>query len=312
MSEIITGIRTVKMNAWEKSFIDLITRLRRKEISKILKSSYLRGLNLTSFFAVSKIMIFVTFITNELLDNLITGSQVFVVVMLFEALRFSSTLYFPMAIEKVSEAVVSIRRIKNFLLLDEIPQLYLQLPSDGERTVDVQNFTAFWDEESETPTLQGLSFTVRPGELLAVVGPVGAGKSSLLRALLGELPPSQGKVSVHGRIAYVSQQPWVFRGTVRSNILFGKKDEQDRFEKVIRACALEEGQLVASLSGSLPLTWLLLLDSRVQPFSARASRLAHISISAGQKKVCPFFLLENSRPLSSWGTPGLLINLPRN
>ncbi|KAB0373020.1 hypothetical protein FD755_015773 [Muntiacus reevesi] len=240
MSEIITGIRTVKMNAWEKSFIDLITRLRRKEISKILKSSYLRGLNLTSFFAVSKIMIFVTFITNELLDNLITGSQVFVVVMLFEALRFSSTLYFPMAIEKVSEAVVSIRRIKNFLLLDEIPQLYLQLPSDGERTVDVQNFTAFWDEESETPTLQGLSFTVRPGELLAVVGPVGAGKSSLLRALLGELPPSQGKVSVHGRIAYVSQQPWVFRGTVRSNILFGKKDEQDRFEKVIRACALEE------------------------------------------------------------------------
>ncbi|KAB0340652.1 hypothetical protein FD754_022951, partial [Muntiacus muntjak] len=283
MSEIITGIRTVKMNAWEKSFIDLITRLRRKEISKILKSSYLRGLNLTSFFAVSKIMIFVTFITNELLDNLITGSQVFVVVMLFEALRFSSTLYFPMAIEKVSEAVVSIRRIKNFLLLDEIPQLYLQLPSDGERTVDVQNFTAFWDEESETPTLQGLSFTVRPGELLAVVGPVGAGKSSLLRALLGELPPSQGKVSVHGRIAYVSQQPWVFRGTVRSNILFGKKDEQDRFEKVIRACALEE---VMTLDNGTRchinqrMAGLLLLDSRVQPFSARASRLAHISISA--------------------------------
>ena len=57
-------------------------------------------------------MIFVTFITNELLDNLITASQVFVVVTLFEALQFSSTLYFPMAVEKVSEAVVSIRRIK--------------------------------------------------------------------------------------------------------------------------------------------------------------------------------------------------------
>uniref|UniRef100_A0A4W2I434 ABC transmembrane type-1 domain-containing protein n=2 Tax=Bos TaxID=9903 RepID=A0A4W2I434_BOBOX len=240
MTEVITGIRTVKMNAWEKSFIDLITRLRRKEISKILKSSYLRGMNLASFFAVSKIMIFVTFITNELLDNLITASQVFVVVMLFEALRFSSTLYFPMAVEKVSEAVVSIRRIKNFLLLDEIPELHPQQPSDGERMVDMQDFTAFWDEESETPTLRGLSFTVRPGELLAVVGPVGAGKSSLLRAVLGELPPRQGKVSVHGRIAYVSQQPWVFPGTVRSNILFGKKYEKDRYEKVIRACALEE------------------------------------------------------------------------
>ena len=65
-------------------------------------------------------------------------------------------------------------------------------------------------------------------------------QSSLLRALLGELPPSQGKVSVHGRIAYVSQQPWVFPGTVRSNILFGKKYEEQRYEEVIKACALEE------------------------------------------------------------------------
>ena len=57
-------------------------------------------------------MIFVIFISNELLDNLVTASQVFVVVMLLEALRFSSTLYFPMAVEKVSEAIVSIQRIK--------------------------------------------------------------------------------------------------------------------------------------------------------------------------------------------------------
>ncbi|XP_043334064.1 ATP-binding cassette sub-family C member 4-like isoform X7 [Cervus canadensis] len=240
ISEIITGIRTIKMYAWEKSFIDLITSLRRKEIFKILRSSFFRGVNLALFFPVSKIMLFVTFVANDILDNLITASQVFVVVMLFEALRFTSTLYFPMAIEKVSEAVVSIQRIKNFLLLDEISQCYPQLPSVGEMIVDVQDFTAFWEKESGTPTLQGLSFTVRPGELLAVIGPVGTGKSSLLSAVLGELPPSQGKVSVHGRIAYVSQQPWVFSGTVRSNILFGKKYEKELYEEVIRACALEE------------------------------------------------------------------------
>ncbi|XP_065758454.1 ATP-binding cassette sub-family C member 4-like [Muntiacus reevesi] len=261
ISEVITGIKTIKMNAWEKSFIDLITRLRRKEISKILKSSYLRGMNLASFFAVSKIMIFVTFITNELLDNLITASQVFVVVTLIESVRFSSTLYFPMAVERLSEAIISIQRIKDFLLLDEIPELHPQRPLDGKRIVDVQDFTAFWDEESETPTLQGLSFTVRPGELLAVVGPVGAGKSSLLHALLGVLPPSQGKVSMHGRIVYVSQQPWVFPGTVRSNILFGKKYKKERYEEVIRVCALEEdlqklnkGDLTVTGDGGTPLS----------------------------------------------------------
>ncbi|KAM7238066.1 hypothetical protein CapIbe_011024 [Capra ibex] len=261
MSEIITGIRTIKMNVWEKSFIDRITRLRRMEISKILRSSYLRGMNLATFFAVSKIMIFVTFITSELLDNLVTGSQVFVVVTLFEALRFSSTLYFPMAVEKVSEAVVSIQRIKKFLLLDETSQCYSQLPSDGRTIVDVQAFTASWEKASETPTLQGLSFTVRPGELLVVVGPVGAGKSSLLSAVLGELPPSQGKVNVHGRIAYVSQQPWLFPGTVKSNILFGKKYEKEWYEEVIKACALkkdlhllEEGDLTEIGDRGTPLS----------------------------------------------------------
>lgn len=65
-------------------------------------------------------------------------------------------------------------------------------------------------------------------------------QSSLLSAVLGELWPSQGQVTVHGRIAYVPQQPWLFPGTVRSNILFGKKYEKDRYEKVLKACALEE------------------------------------------------------------------------
>ncbi|XP_055397884.1 ATP-binding cassette sub-family C member 4-like [Bubalus kerabau] len=128
---------------------------------------------------------------------------------------------------------------QNFLLLDEITQCYPLLPSNGKTIVDVQAFTASWEKASETPTLQELSFTVRPGELLAVVGPVGAGKSSLLRNLLGELPLSQGKVSVLGRITYVFQQPWVFPGTVKSNILFGMKYEKERYEEVIKACALE-------------------------------------------------------------------------
>ncbi|KAF3825716.1 hypothetical protein GH733_006543 [Mirounga leonina] len=232
MNEVITGIRIIKMYAWEKSFADLITYLRRKEISKILSSSYLRGMNLASFFVASKIIIFVTFTTYVLLGNVITASHVFVAVSLYGAVRLTVTLFFPAAIEKVSEA--------NFLLLDEISQRTPQLPSDGKMIVHVQDFTAFWDKASETPTLQGLSFTVRPGELLAVIGPVGAGKSSLLSAVLGELPRSQGLVSVHGRIAYVSQQPWVFSGTVRSNILFGKKYEKERYEKVIKACALKK------------------------------------------------------------------------
>ncbi|KAM6180104.1 ATP-binding cassette sub-family C member 4 isoform 2-T2 [Erethizon dorsatum] len=240
MNEVITGIRIIKMYAWEKSFADLIASLRKKEISKVLRSSYLRGMNLASFFVANKIILFVTFTSYVLLGHVITASHVFVAMTLYGAVRLTVTLFFPAAIERVSEAIVSIRRIKNFLLLDEISQYNLQAPTDGKMIVDVQDFTAFWDKTLEIPTLQGLSFTTRPGELLAVIGPVGAGKSSLLSAVLGELPPSQGLVNVHGKIAYVSQQPWVFSGTVRSNILFGKKYEKERYDRVIKACALKK------------------------------------------------------------------------
>lgn len=240
MNEVITGMRIIKMYAWEKSFADLITNLRKKEISKILGSSYLRGMNMASFFIANKVILFVTFTTYVLLGNKITASHVFVAMTLYGAVRLTVTLFFPSAIERVSEAVVSVRRIKNFLLLDELPERKAQEPSDGKAIVHVQDFTAFWDKALDTPTLKGLSFTARPGELLAVVGPVGAGKSSLLSAVLGELPPTSGLVSVHGRIAYVSQQPWVFSGTVRSNILFGRKYEKERYEKVIKACALKK------------------------------------------------------------------------
>ncbi|EMP29737.1 Multidrug resistance-associated protein 4 [Chelonia mydas] len=213
----------------------------RKEISMVLKSSYLRGLNLASFFVASKITVFLTFMTYVLLGNVISASRVFVAVSLYGAVRLTVTLFFPAAVERASEAMISIRRIKNFLILDEVSQFNLQLENSNENILlHVQDLTCYWDKSLEIPTLQQLSFTVRPGELLAVIGPVGAGKSSLLSAVLGELPKDKGLMDVRGRIAYVSQQPWVFPGTVRSNILFGREYEKEKYEKVLKVCALKK------------------------------------------------------------------------
>lgn len=81
----------------------------------VLKSSYLRGFNLASFFVASKITVFMSFMTYVLLGNTITASRVFVAVSLYGAVRLTVTLFFPAAVEKVSEAKVSIQRIKVFL-----------------------------------------------------------------------------------------------------------------------------------------------------------------------------------------------------
>ncbi|KAF1544914.1 Multidrug resistance-associated protein 4, partial [Eudyptula minor] len=240
MNEVISGMKIIKMYAWEKSFAELVNGLRRKEIAMVMKSSYLRGLNLASFFVASKITVFMTFMAYVLLGNVISASRVFVAVSLYGAVGLTVTLFFPAAVERVSEAVVSIRRIKNFLILDEVSHFKPQLHGNENVILHVQDLTCYWDKSLESPALQQLSFTVRRGELLAVIGPVGAGKSSLLSAVLGELPKDKGLINVTGRIAYVSQQPWVFSGTVRSNILFDKEYEKEKYEKVLKVCALKK------------------------------------------------------------------------
>ncbi|NXP64227.1 MRP4 protein, partial [Chloropsis cyanopogon] len=241
MNEVISGMKIIKMYAWEKSFAELVDGLRRKEIAMVMKSSYLRGLNLASFFVASKITVFMTFMAYVLLGNVISASRVFVAVSLYGAVRLTVTLFFPSAVERVSESVISIRRIKNFLMLDEVSDFKPQLHGSNENIIlHVQDLTCYWDKSLETPALQQISFTVRRGELLAVIGPVGAGKSSLLSAVLGELPKDKGLINVTGRIAYVSQQPWVFSGTVRSNILFDKEYEKEKYENVLKVCALKK------------------------------------------------------------------------
>uniref|UniRef100_A0AAY4E1V3 Multidrug resistance-associated protein 4 n=1 Tax=Denticeps clupeoides TaxID=299321 RepID=A0AAY4E1V3_9TELE len=222
MNEVVSGIRIIKMYAWEKPFSALVSEVRRKEISKIMSSSYLRGLNMASFFAASKIIVFITFTVYVLLGNTMNASRVFVAVSLYNAVRLTVTLFFPAAIEKVSESKVSIRRIKNFLLLHEVVKHSpsVQPEKNEEKTLEVQDLMCYWDQVSKllSPTPQ---------------------KSSLLSSILGELPKDKGVMKISGELAYAAQQPWVFPGTIRSNILFGKDIQPQRYERVVKACALK-------------------------------------------------------------------------
>ncbi|XP_069376946.1 ATP-binding cassette sub-family C member 4-like isoform X2 [Paralichthys olivaceus] len=242
MNEVVSGIRIIKMYAWEKPFSALVTEVRRKEISQILKSSYLRGLNMASFFASSKIIVFVTFTVYVLLGNTITASTVFVTVSLYGTIKLTVTLFFPLAVEKLSETIVSIRRIQNFLLLQEVERKTSGLPLDEKNpiSIEIEKMTCYWDKSLDAPSLQNVSVAVKSHQLLTVIGPVGSGKSSLLSAILRELPHDTGTLEVKGQLSYVSQQPWVFPGTIRSNILFGGELNPQKYERVLRGCALKK------------------------------------------------------------------------
>lgn len=65
-------------------------------------------------------------------------------------------------------------------------------------------------------------------------------QSSLLKLILGELRPRSGDVFVNGNLSYASQEPWLFGGSVRDNILFGESYQEEKYTRVIKACALME------------------------------------------------------------------------
>ena len=99
--------------------------------------------------------------------------------------------------------------------------------------------SASWNRSEDRRALTNVSLRVRQGEMLAVTGPVGSGKSSLLMAILGELSAISGTVKLNGRVAYVPQIPWVFSGTIRDNILFGRPLDVSSYYKTLDVCCMQ-------------------------------------------------------------------------
>lgn len=103
--------------------------------------------------------------------------------------------------------------------------------------IEMTNINASWDAPLKR-TLDEINLNVKAGTLCAIIGPVGSGKSSILNLLLGELPIESGKSVLSGSLSYASQEPWLFTGTVRNNILFGQDYEHKRYQEVVKCCAL--------------------------------------------------------------------------
>lgn len=92
--------------------------------------------------------------------------------------------------------------------------------------------------------LKDISLDVKPGTLCMVSGKVGAGKTSLLSAMLGEICKDRGQVTLNGKVAYAPQQPWIFNASVRQNILFGSALDPARYARVLEVCALQQDLLI--------------------------------------------------------------------
>ncbi|GAA6012116.1 hypothetical protein JCM10207_005134 [Rhodosporidiobolus poonsookiae] len=95
------------------------------------------------------------------------------------------------------------------------------------------------EEEKEVLQLRGINLSIPKGQLCAVVGAVGSGKSSLLQALVGEMKRTRGDVEFGGTIAYGAQQAWMQSCSLKENVLFGRPYDEKRYKQVIHDACLE-------------------------------------------------------------------------
>uniref|UniRef100_A0A3Q1BS92 ATP-binding cassette, sub-family C (CFTR/MRP), member 3 n=1 Tax=Amphiprion ocellaris TaxID=80972 RepID=A0A3Q1BS92_AMPOC len=235
MNEILNGIKVLKLYAWENSFKEKVLAIRQKELSVLRKTAYLGALSTMAWTSAPFLVALTTFAVYVTVDenNVLDAEKAFVSLSLFNILRFPLNML-PQVISSMVQASVSLKRVQSFLSHDELD------PDSVDRknfSVTVVNGKFTWAKE-DPPVLHNINVMVPQGSLLAVVGHVGCGKSSLISALLGEMEKVEGDVSIRGSVAYVPQQAWIQNATLRDNILFGRPYNEQKYRCVLDACAL--------------------------------------------------------------------------
>ncbi|KAF5370913.1 hypothetical protein D9615_009789 [Tricholomella constricta] len=303
-TEVLQGIRLLKMYAWENFYANQIGKLRAGEIATIRKSSIASSILIASITFIPIIAIIMSFITYSLTGHELSVATVFTSLQLFNIIRIP-LLIFPIILSSLADLLVALGRISKFLSAEELGDYYAideSLPNavdvDGDFTWETagkmsDNAKPSLTDEKETekkkeekkgkqkkkekkekgkkaknkdilPTtlekveppqgeedkenakeeekpfeLKNLKLSVPKGAFVAIVGRVGSGKSSVLQSLIGEMRKTRGNVVFGGSIAYVPQAPWIRNATLRENVLFGHKDDEEKFREIVRACHLE-------------------------------------------------------------------------
>ncbi|XP_039496045.1 multidrug resistance-associated protein 1 isoform X10 [Drosophila santomea] len=236
MNEVLSGIKVLKLYAWEPSFEKQVLDIRDKEIATLRSTAYLNAGTSFLWSCAPFLVSLVTFATYVLTSeaNQLSVEKVLVSINLFDLMKLPLTIL-PMLSVDIAETQVSVKRINKFLNSEELDPNSVHHDSSKPHPMSIENGEFSWGDEI---TLRNINIEVKKSSLVALVGTVGSGKSSVVQAFLGEMEKLAGVVNTVGKLAYVPQQAWIQNATVRDNILFGQTYDRKRYNKVIDACAL--------------------------------------------------------------------------
>lgn len=212
-----------------------------------------------------------TFVLYGATGNKLEAAIIFPALAYFTVLR-TPLMILPSVYTVTVDAHIALKRIQTFLLAEDASPIPPPEPSH-EYALSMDNASFVWDqlssdsESSDTlvpakpnlsdtdgkpkkPTksaneeetaayLNKINLKIPRGALVAVVGPVGSGKSSLLQAMIGNMTLTDGHVVRGTNISYASQTAWIQNATIRDNILFDTPYDEERYHRVVKACSLE-------------------------------------------------------------------------
>ncbi|GAB5582248.1 ATP-binding cassette sub-family C member 11 isoform X1 [Prionailurus iriomotensis] len=277
-SEVLTCIKLIKMYAWEKPFEKIIKAPQKEgkeTIGEVWGHPEPDHCSLVcSPYSSHNSDVPHPHVFTKETHNFTTA---FTVIATMNPMRLS-VFFVPFAIKGLANSKSAAERFKGglekFFLL-ESPVLYVQPLKDPSNALVLEEATLSWRDAcpgivngaselekghipegvtraqpplgalrpedtkgSLAPELHKLNLVVSKGTLLGVCGNTGSGKSSLLSAILGEMHLLEGSVGVHGSLAYVPQQAWIIRASVRENILMGGQYDKARYLQVLHCCSL--------------------------------------------------------------------------
>ncbi|CAK9059376.1 unnamed protein product [Durusdinium trenchii] len=249
LREILFGIRVVKCYAWEDAMQKLISGMRKEEVRSITRWYRFLGVFVGIFLTFPRLLILAGIWGYSAIYGHHDVATIFTCMQILSNLKNNCDM-FTKSFGRVIVIRPSLLRIQNFLKMTEAPVLPPE-KTPGWVSMWEQHPTAApnlelkgsfrWGPETP-PVLHELNLDMKRGHLIAVIGAVGSGKSTLMQAILGELYPVEDGTTHIARpevIAYCSQIPHIAEGTLRENVIFGQKVDEERYRAALHAASLE-------------------------------------------------------------------------
>ncbi|KAJ7671586.1 ABC transporter [Mycena polygramma] len=274
LQELLGGMKIIKLFNWQVPFLARISGYRQKEMAYIRSLLLLRsGTNAVamSMPALASVLAFVTY---SLTGHTLEPSVIFASLTLFNLLRLP-LMFLPVSFSAIADALNATHRLYDVFVAETFEDV--QLRDDKlDVAVEVIDASFTWDgpppeaegkkkkgkkstplekaanaaaaslavqqakvDEEKVFKMSNLTFSIPRGQLVAIVGAVGSGKTSLLQGMISEMRKTGGSVKFGGSVGYCPQSAWIQNATIRENICFGLPFEEEKYWKAVNDSCLQ-------------------------------------------------------------------------